>query len=170
MVGSFGRALELARAYLGRRRTAVLAATPDFGRYTAFGQHFARYGTSIERLDRHPSMSVHPRTPMTEADLRLHLSQQSEMPFENIVLPTLRDEEECRKRVESAFKADHGIIFDGVENADLRRSCKILWEISRADPILALAAQGLAQNSWSLSRGKRRCPRSEECPNSYSAG
>lgn len=146
MVGSFGRALELARVYLGHRRTAVLAATPDFGRYTAFGQHFARYDTSIERLDRHPSMSVHPRTPMTEADLRLHLSQQSEMPFENIMLPTLRDEEECRKRVEGAFKADHGIIFDGAENNDLRTSCKILWEISRVDPLLALAAQGLAQN------------------------
>jgi 3-oxoisoapionate kinase len=145
-VGSFGRALELAPTYFGHRRIAVLAATPDFGRYTAFGQHFARFGKAIERLDRHPSMSMHPRTPMTEADLRLHLSQQSKMSFENIMLPTLRDEEECRKRVESAFKADHGIIFDGVENSDLRRSCEILWEISRSQPVLALAAQGLAQN------------------------
>jgi 3-oxoisoapionate kinase len=95
-VGSFGRALELAPTYFGHRRIAVLAATPDFGRYTAFGQHFARFGKAIERLDRHPSMSMHPRTPMTEADLRLHLSQQSKMSFENIMLPTLRDEEAWR--------------------------------------------------------------------------
>jgi uncharacterized protein YgbK (DUF1537 family) len=145
-VGSLGRALELAPKYFGRRGTAVLPATPDFGRYTAFGQHFARYGADIERLDRHPSMSTHPRTPMTEADLRLHLARQSKMEFENIMLPALRNEEECRKRVKDAFNDGRGVIFDGAENADLRKTCKILWEISRNQSVFALAAQGLAQN------------------------
>jgi uncharacterized protein YgbK (DUF1537 family) len=145
-VGSFGRALDLAPGYFGRCGIAVLAATPDFGRYTAFGQHFARYGTGIERLDRHPSMSTHPRTPMTEADLRRHLARQSKVPFDNVMLPVLRNEEECRKRVLEAFSAGHGIIFDGTENGELRKACKILWEISRNQSVFALAAQGLAQN------------------------
>ena len=145
-VGSFGRVLKLAPQYFGHRGIAVIAATPDFGRYTAFGQHFARYQSGIERLDRHPSMSTHPRTPMTEADLRSHLARQSETQFENIMLPALREEEECRKRVQSAFTAGRGVIFDGTDNADLRTTCKILWKISRNQPVFALAAQGLAQN------------------------
>ena len=59
----------------------LLAAAPSLGRYTIFGQHFARYGIgstgAIHRLDRHPSISKHPVTPMNEADLRLHLAKQT---------------------------------------------------------------------------------------------
>ena len=59
----------------------VLAAAPTLGRYTIFGNHFARFGIgsagAIYRLDRHPSISRHPVTPMTEADLRLHLAKQT---------------------------------------------------------------------------------------------
>jgi uncharacterized protein YgbK (DUF1537 family) len=42
---------------------------------------FARLGIgsngAIHRLDRHPSISKHPVTPMTEADVRLHLAKQT---------------------------------------------------------------------------------------------
>ena len=59
----------------------LLVAAPALGRYTIFGNHFARYGIGsegeIHRLDRHPSISKHPITPMTEADLRLHLAKQT---------------------------------------------------------------------------------------------
>jgi len=49
------------------------------GRYCVFGNLYARLGAEGEvfRLDRHPSMSRHPITPMDEADLRLHLSKQT---------------------------------------------------------------------------------------------
>jgi uncharacterized protein YgbK (DUF1537 family) len=57
----------------------VLAAAPDLGRFCVFGSLFARCGSESEpyRLDRHPSMSRHPVTPMNEADLRLHLAKQT---------------------------------------------------------------------------------------------
>jgi 3-oxoisoapionate kinase len=41
-VGSFGRVCELACAAFGRQSIPVLAAQPEFGRYTLFGNHFAR--------------------------------------------------------------------------------------------------------------------------------
>jgi hypothetical protein len=47
------------------------------GRYQAFGNLFATVEGTAYRLDRHPTMSRHPVTPMTEADLRLHLSPAS---------------------------------------------------------------------------------------------
>src|SRR5207253_310939 len=43
------------------------------------------------RIDRHPSMSRHPTTPMTEADLRRHIGQQTLRPIGLLDLLKLRD-------------------------------------------------------------------------------
>jgi uncharacterized protein YgbK (DUF1537 family) len=104
-VGSIGHAIDLARLVLysvpysgniehdlERARQIprapyipLLVAAPALGRYTAFGNHFARFGIGsdgqIHRLDRHPSMSKHPITPSHEADLRLHLAKQTNLPI-----------------------------------------------------------------------------------------
>jgi uncharacterized protein YgbK (DUF1537 family) len=57
----------------------VVVGAPALGRYCAFGNLFARLGAEGEvfRIDRHPSMSRHPVTPMDEADLRVHLGKQT---------------------------------------------------------------------------------------------
>ncbi|MBV5333578.1 four-carbon acid sugar kinase family protein, partial [bacterium] len=52
-----------------------MVGAPFLRRYVAFGNLFARAGDITYRLDRHPTMSNHPITPMTEGDLRLHLVQ-----------------------------------------------------------------------------------------------
>ena len=80
-IGSIGRVMEIAAVIFPTPFIPLLVAAPDLGRYTVFGQHFARYGIgsmgAIHRLDRHPSVSQHPVTPMTEADLRQHLARQT---------------------------------------------------------------------------------------------
>jgi uncharacterized protein YgbK (DUF1537 family) len=80
-IGSIGRVVEVAAKIFPAPFIPILAAAPALGRYTVFGTHFARYGIGsageIHRLDRHPSISEHPVTPMTEADLRLHLAKQT---------------------------------------------------------------------------------------------
>jgi uncharacterized protein YgbK (DUF1537 family) len=54
---------------------------PALGRYCVFGNLFAKMGIGskgkIYRIDRHPSMSKHPVTPMNEGDLRIHLGKQT---------------------------------------------------------------------------------------------
>ena len=54
----------------------VLGGQPSLGRYCAFANLFASAtaGGPVHRIDRHPTMSRHPVTPMHEADLRRHLS------------------------------------------------------------------------------------------------
>jgi uncharacterized protein YgbK (DUF1537 family) len=47
------------------------------GRYQAFGHLFAMADGVGHRLDRHPTMSRHPVTPMDEADLARHLGRQT---------------------------------------------------------------------------------------------
>lgn len=80
-VGSIGKVMDIAARIFPAPFIPLLVAAPALGRYTIFGQHFARYGIgsagAIYRLDRHPSISRHPITPMTEADLRLHLAKQT---------------------------------------------------------------------------------------------
>jgi uncharacterized protein YgbK (DUF1537 family) len=80
-IGSIGRVIDLAARIFSAPFVPVLAAAPALGRFTVFGTHFARYGIGtdgvIHRLDRHPSISKHPVTPMTEADLRRHLARQT---------------------------------------------------------------------------------------------
>jgi uncharacterized protein YgbK (DUF1537 family) len=82
-IGNIGRAIEIGRELFGHRVVPLLVAAPALGRYCVFGQLHARYGIgsngTIHRLDRHPAISRHPVTPMVEADLRLHLSRQTEL-------------------------------------------------------------------------------------------
>lgn len=76
-LGSIGRGIELLHEqFTGLGPVAVAPAQPQFGRYTAFSNHFGVFAGQVHRLDRHPVMSRHPSTPMFEADLRQVLAEQ----------------------------------------------------------------------------------------------
>jgi len=83
-VGSIGKAIEVGRRVFGERPTPLAVGLPLLGRYVAFGNLFARSGLDTEpfRLDRHPTMSRHPVTPMNESDLRVILAGQTALPVE----------------------------------------------------------------------------------------
>ncbi|MEO6436680.1 MAG: four-carbon acid sugar kinase family protein [Tepidisphaeraceae bacterium] len=82
-VGSVGRAIDVGADVFGSKFVPVVAGAPALGRHCVFGNLFARSGPETEpfRLDRHPSMSKHPTTPMDEADLRRHLAKQTDKPI-----------------------------------------------------------------------------------------
>ena len=62
-IGNIGRVMDVAAKIFPAPFIPLLVAAPALGRYTVFGQHFARYGIgsagAIHRLDRHPSISKH---------------------------------------------------------------------------------------------------------------
>lgn len=80
-IGSIGKAIDTGATVFKNSFIPVVGGMPALGRYCVFGNLFARMGIgsngSIDRLDRHPSMSKHPVTPADEADLRLHLGKQT---------------------------------------------------------------------------------------------
>jgi uncharacterized protein YgbK (DUF1537 family) len=90
-VGSIGRAIDVGIDVFGSAVVPVVVGAPALGRYCVFGNMFARCGAESEpfRLDRHPSMSRHPTTPMDEADLRMHLAKQTKHPIGLIDVLTL---------------------------------------------------------------------------------
>jgi 3-oxoisoapionate kinase len=74
-VGNIAKAMSILRSFVGQPQVLILGGQPSLGRYCAFGNLFATTGSGegVYRLDRHPTMSRHPSTPMKEADLRQHL-------------------------------------------------------------------------------------------------
>src|SRR5206468_649296 len=61
-VGSIGHAIDLAAPLLGGDWHPLFVAAPSIERYQAFGNLFAMVGGVGYRLDRHPTMSRHPRS------------------------------------------------------------------------------------------------------------
>ena len=88
-IGSIGYAADLAYEYFPSPAVPLLVGAPFLNRFCLFGNLFARIDGITYRLDRHPTMSKHPVTPMTESDLRLHLGKQTKRPVELVDLFTL---------------------------------------------------------------------------------
>ena len=93
-IGNIGRVIELARKRLSSGPVPIVAGNPALGRYCVFGNLFARSATDgkVHRIDRHPIMSVHPVTPMDEADLAVHLSRQAPLAIASLSLPQLEQD------------------------------------------------------------------------------
>ena len=74
-IGSIGRAIDIGHRVFQNRFVPLVVGAPYLQRFCVFGNLFARSGldSPAYRLDRHPTMRHHPVTPMTEADLRVHL-------------------------------------------------------------------------------------------------
>lgn len=113
--GSIGRALDLGlKAFPGK--AAILVGAPHLRRYVAFGNLFAAAGAEVYRIDRHPTMSRHPVTPMHEADLIRHLAPQTDARVALVSLEAIR-----AGRAGEAFDAAQAdaVLFDGVAMEDL---------------------------------------------------
>ncbi|SFS15006.1 Uncharacterized conserved protein YgbK, DUF1537 family [Microbacterium sp. cf046] len=91
-IGSIGRVIELGREIVGTQTVPLVFAQPDFGRYTLHGIHFAAEDGIVYRLDRQPTMSHHPSTPMTEPDLSVHFSRQTSLPIGSIPFTAYGDD------------------------------------------------------------------------------
>ncbi len=100
--GSIGRAVDIGATLFEQPLVPLVVGAPQLKRYTFAGHLFAGYQGAVYRIDRHPVMSRHPVTPMLEADLRLHLAQQTardtvllqeEWPDAGVVLLDVHDEQ-----------------------------------------------------------------------------
>jgi uncharacterized protein YgbK (DUF1537 family) len=90
-IGSIGRAIDIGCRVFQNRFVPLVVGAPSLQRFCVFGNLFARSGLDSPpfRLDRHPTMRHHPVTPMTEADLRVHLAEQADRPIELVDVLTL---------------------------------------------------------------------------------
>ncbi len=134
--GSIGAVIAaLHREGLARRAVPVLAAQPEFGRYTVYGNHFVQAGDEVVRLDRHPPARDHPVTPATEADLRVRLEEQGA--GRTGLLPAGASEEAYRAR-----SRDAAFIADASTEQHLRALGRLLLADTAPGDVLFCAGSG----------------------------
>ena len=149
-IGSIGRVMDMAAKIFPAPFIPLLVAAPALGRFTIFGNHFARFGIGsdgeIHRLDQHPSISQHPITPMNEADLRLHLSKQTKkiialFDILKISLPEKKSRDAFKKILSEKPDA---IFFDALNTEHLQRIGKFIDELaSSKKPLFSVGSSGI---------------------------
>jgi uncharacterized protein YgbK (DUF1537 family) len=140
--GSIGRAIEIGAEVFGGAVPIVVGA-PHLRRYLVFGNLFAAAGDSIYRIDRHPTMSRHPATPMREADLRLHLAEQTDARIALIDLPTLQAGDGKAAVDAAVANGADALLFDTVDGASMATVGEILWGEAKERPFFAVGSSGV---------------------------
>lgn len=135
-IGSIGRATDIGWRIFQPRFVPLMVGAPVLKRYVAFGNLFATVGDSTYRLDRHPTMSRHPSTPMDESDLRLHLGKQTDHPIGLVDLRHLAEADEALyQRVTAMIEAGSEIIlFDTIDQAHVLKIGQLVWTIQQQEP------------------------------------
>ncbi|WP_372351221.1 four-carbon acid sugar kinase family protein [Streptomyces sp. KL116D] len=134
--GSLGRAAEIGRDVFGAAPVPLLAAQPDFGRHTVFGHHFATDDDGhVHRLDRQPTMSRHPVTPMTESDLRRHLARQTRLPVASLDVSAYElPLAQARSRYEAVLADAPGVVvLDALTVAHARYAARLVLTTDATD-------------------------------------
>lgn len=129
--GSIGKAAEIGRDVFGGSYIPLLVGVPHLRRYTMFGNHFAAGGETVYRLDRHPTMSQHPVTPMAESDIRRHLEKQTRMRtslFDILALDGAHSE--VRERLTNLVRKEQPemLLFDVLDEGRLETAGQLIWE------------------------------------------
>jgi uncharacterized protein YgbK (DUF1537 family) len=140
-VGSLGRVIELGRQLVSDRPVPLLFAQPDFGRYTAFGHHFAAESGVVHRLDRQPTMSTHPSTPMTESDLAVHIGRQTSLTVGSLPLTAYESPAVIAERLQGSDPA--AVVLDALDDAHLNAIGSAILRIEA--PVFAIGSGGLSQ-------------------------
>jgi uncharacterized protein YgbK (DUF1537 family) len=142
-IGSIGRAMELGRAVFRSGTVPIVVGAPRLGRAVVFGNLFAEADGVMFRIDRHPTMRHHPVTPMTEADLRLHLALQTKLRLGLVGLNAFAARAAEKQWQTLLSERADGVIFDGCSNSMLEETARLIWERAAAQPIFAVGSSGL---------------------------
>ncbi|GAB4523434.1 MAG: four-carbon acid sugar kinase family protein [Anaerolineae bacterium] len=143
-VGSIGHATEIGMRVFGSSVVPMMVGAPALRRYVAFSNLFARVDDVTYRLDRHPTMSKHPITPMTESDLRLHLAAQTDL---RIAPMTLWHMEKTQEDVDAYFRqclanGAQIVLFDTLHEGHLHTIGRLIWAQREDAPVLLVGSSG----------------------------
>lgn len=145
-VGSIGAAVAALRPHFPNPLVPIIGGQPNLGRYCLFGQLFAAAGAGgkVHRIDRHPTMSRHPVTPMGEADLRRHLAEQG---LGRIGLVDYRAYDEDGEDALSRARIGNpdAVLFDVARSRDLAAIAALLRAPLAQAPMLMVGASSVAQ-------------------------
>jgi 3-oxoisoapionate kinase len=151
-VGSIGYATDIGWEVFEPPFVPVIVGAPALKRYLIFGNLFATVGAETFRLDRHPTMSKHPVTPMAEADLRRHLARQTRKSMALFDLLHLAGSEVALDQHLQSLRAGGPeiIFFDTLENDHLTRAGRLIWKVAEEQPDKSLFVVGSSGVEYAL--------------------
>ena len=140
-LGSIGRAADIMIDLLCPDWVPMIVADPGMGRFQSFGHLFALAGDAGYRLDRHPTMSRHPSTPMDEADLLRHLGHQTQRSTGLVDFLHIK-RGQADAQLDAALAAGAEIVsIDVLDRETLAEAGRLIWD--RGGPmIVGLGSQG----------------------------
>jgi 3-oxoisoapionate kinase len=155
-IGSIGSALEIGIQEMRGDWSPMVVGVPHLKRYQAFGHLFAAAGATVYRLDRNPSMSRHPVTPMDEADLRQHLAKQTTLAVELVDLVQLAQANTVSigndgvakppfanaERETAPKPGPRVVLFDVMDQTSLLTIGRLIWE-GRGQGLFSASSSGL---------------------------
>lgn len=146
--GNIATAAAILRGYVRHETVAIIGGQPSLGRYCAFSNLFASFGAdgAVYRLDRHPTMSRHPATPMEEADLRRHLSALGMTNIEAVHWPLLAGGvENLVLELQRLTQTASAVLIDALDARHIDAIGNLLRAESRQQSLLAVGPSSVAQ-------------------------
>lgn len=141
-IGSIGRAIDIGVKHMAGTWSPTLIGAPRLKRHQVFGNLFAVVDSVGYRLDRHPTMSRHPVTPMDEADLPRHLAKQTERPIELIDFVQLRQGTALQRLQTMQNDSIPVVMIDVLDDETLLEAGKLVWEQRHAG-LFSASSSGL---------------------------
>ena len=145
-IGSFGRVMDIAQRELGRSTIPIVVGAPKLARYSFFGTLFARHNVdgTVHRIDRHPTMSVHPTTPMREADMRRHIGAQTRQKIGLFAAPAVAGADAAAALDAALADAPDALLIDIVDSDAEAKVGALLGNMAeRHAPLFVLGSSGV---------------------------
>jgi uncharacterized protein YgbK (DUF1537 family) len=146
--GNIAAAIAVLREFVEHPVAAIVGGQPSLGRYCAFSNLFAASGPEGDtfRLDRHPTMSRHPATPMTEADLRRHFTRLGLPAVAAIHWPLMaKGDDAVREEWKRLSRDSRAVLFDALEQCHVEAIGRLCRSESQGRSLLMVGASSVAQ-------------------------
>ncbi|HEX2725185.1 MAG TPA: four-carbon acid sugar kinase family protein [Beijerinckiaceae bacterium] len=140
-IGSIGRAIDIAAASFDGW-VPLVVGEPSMGRFQCFGHLFALAQGKGYRLDRHPTMSQHPVTPMDEADLGRHLARQTDKPVGLVDFMAMKRGQAEAQLARTLADGSRIVSLDVLDDETLIEAGRLVWE-KAGRQVFAVGSQGL---------------------------
>lgn len=145
-VGSIGHATDLAQAVFDSPFVPVVVGGAALERYVVFGHLFATVDGTTYRIDRHPTMSEHPTTPMTESDLGRHLGEQTDRDVDQFTVLELDDPGVDAALARLLADDPELVLFDTLDDDHLQTVGRLVWSRAlrarREGPMFVVGSSG----------------------------
>lgn len=144
-IGNIGRAIDIGSEVFESPVVPLMVGAPALRRYVTFGNLFATVKDTTFRIDRHPTMSKHPITPMDEGDLRVHLAKQTQKSIGLIDLLSLNQGYDVAKQQLGQLLDDgtEAILFDTIDNNHVKLVGELIGSLRGQTPIFIAGSSGV---------------------------